>query len=63
MIVWITYNFAGLAALIGCFSIVIASIPIYPTVGKLGEALRIRIASVTDKRIQIMNELITGIQV
>lgn len=63
MIFWITWDFAGVAALVGCSSLLIASIPVYFIFEKLSKALRKKIATVTDRRVQIMNELVAGIQV
>lgn len=52
-----------MAALIGCGVVIIASLPIFPIMGIVGRSLRHKIATLSDKRIQIMNELVTGIQV
>jgi len=53
----------GVSILMGIGLLLIISIPIQGTIGLLSHNIRAIIAPLTDRRIQLMNEIVAGIQV
>lgn len=51
------------AALVGVIGLLIKTIPVQTALGRLSSILRMRVAKRTDDRVNIMNEIINGIQV
>ncbi|GAB1868440.1 Multidrug resistance-associated protein 4-like [Camponotus japonicus] len=60
---YIMWQKVGVSILIGIGLLLIISIPIQGTIGLLSHNIRAIIAPLTDRRIQLMNELVAGIQV
>ncbi|XP_017777137.1 PREDICTED: probable multidrug resistance-associated protein lethal(2)03659 [Nicrophorus vespilloides] len=59
---YLIYNNIGVSGLIG-FAFLLLSFPLLVWVGKRTSVLRLTTAMTTDKRVRIMNELISGMQV
>uniref|UniRef100_A0A0C9RNQ1 ABCC4_3 protein n=1 Tax=Fopius arisanus TaxID=64838 RepID=A0A0C9RNQ1_9HYME len=53
----------GISTLVGLACLLIMTIPLQVFISKMGGRLRSKIARLTDRRVQLMNELIAGIQV
>lgn len=53
----------GVASFVGIGALLLMAIPIQTYISKIGGVLRGLIAQLTDRRVQLMNELIAGIQV
>lgn len=53
----------GVSILVGIMLLLIISVPIQGTISLLSRKIRAVIAPLTDRRVQLMNELIVGIQV
>lgn len=53
----------GVSIFIGIVLLLIISLPIQGTISLLSRNIRAIIAPLTDRRVQLMNELIAGIQV
>lgn len=53
----------GVPLLVGVAILLVVAIPLQSTVIYMSNILRGKIAALTDKRIQMMSELISGIQV
>ncbi|CAG9814462.1 unnamed protein product [Phaedon cochleariae] len=60
---YVLWNQVQISALAGIVSMAVFSIPVQGYLGKLTGVLRYRIAGKTDKRVKLMNEVISGIQV
>lgn len=59
----IMWHKIGVSSLVGVGSLLIIVIPIQGTFGILSRNIRAKIAPLTDRRVQLMSELIAGIQV
>ncbi|XP_015109439.1 multidrug resistance-associated protein 4 [Diachasma alloeum] len=53
----------GISTLVGVATLLIMTVPLQVLISKQGGQLRAKIARLTDRRVQLMNELISGIQV
>ncbi|XP_037922724.1 probable multidrug resistance-associated protein lethal(2)03659 isoform X3 [Hermetia illucens] len=60
---YIIWTKIGIAALVGVVGLLLKTIPVQTALSRLSSVLRMKIATRTDKRVGIMNELIQGIQV
>ncbi|XP_047540734.1 ATP-binding cassette sub-family C member 4-like [Vanessa atalanta] len=60
---YLGYAQAGYAAIIGLTALIVIALPIQGVIGQLLGKVRFRNAEKTDKRIQVMSEVINGIQV
>ncbi|XP_011259351.2 multidrug resistance-associated protein 4 [Camponotus floridanus] len=60
---YIMWQKVGVSILIGIGILLIISIPVQGTISLLSRSIRAIIAPLTDRRIQLMNELVAGIQV
>ncbi|XP_050359934.1 ATP-binding cassette sub-family C member 4-like isoform X2 [Nymphalis io] len=60
---YLGYAQAGYAAIIGLTALIIIALPIQGVIGQLLGKVRFRNAEKTDQRIQVMSEVINGIQV
>ncbi|XP_070149137.1 ATP-binding cassette sub-family C member 4 [Polyergus mexicanus] len=60
---YIMWRKIGVSIFIGIGLLLIISLPIQGTFGLLSRNMRAKIAPLTDRRVQLMNELIAGIQV
>ncbi|KAF5273657.1 hypothetical protein FQR65_LT04657 [Abscondita terminalis] len=59
----IMYNSIGYAALTGIIALTIQAVPLQGYLSHLQGKLRLKIANRTDRRVQLMNEITSGIQV
>ena len=62
-ICWLIWRKEGLAAIVGVVGLLIKTVPVQTGLSRLSSILRMRVATRTDQRVGIMNELIQGIQV
>nr|XP_046485751.1 ATP-binding cassette sub-family C member 4-like isoform X2 [Neodiprion pinetum] len=63
LIGYVMWQFVGVASLVGIGAMVLQTIPIQGYFSNLSSKLRSKIAMKTDERIQLMSELISGIEV
>ncbi|CAH0557997.1 unnamed protein product [Brassicogethes aeneus] len=63
LVTFFMWQEVGISTLAGVFSMVIFTIPLQGYLGKVTSNLRRKIASKTDRRVVLMNEVISGIQV
>lgn len=63
LIGYLMWRSVGIAALAGIGTMLLQSVPIQGYMSKLSADLRSKIAVKTDERVQLMSELISGIQV
>ncbi|XP_044728782.1 ATP-binding cassette sub-family C member 4-like [Chrysoperla carnea] len=59
-LLWESVNYAAFA---GVLLLALQTIPVQGYVGKISAKLRLRIANLTDSRVVLMNEIVSGIQV
>ncbi|XP_046746878.1 ATP-binding cassette sub-family C member 4-like isoform X1 [Diprion similis] len=63
LIGYVMWQSVGVAALAGVVTMIIQAIPIQGSLSNISAKLRSKIAEKTDERVQLMSELISGIQV
>ncbi|XP_075985083.1 ATP-binding cassette sub-family C member 4-like [Anticarsia gemmatalis] len=63
VVCYLIYLKIGYAAIVGVIGIVLQTIPVQSYMSKLAARLRMRTACKTDERVQIMDEIISGMQV
>ncbi|XP_066998976.2 ATP-binding cassette sub-family C member 4 isoform X2 [Anabrus simplex] len=60
--IWLWF-YMGVSAVIGVAAIVLSTVPVQGYLGKVAARLRRKIASRTDNRMKLMNEIMSGVQV
>jgi len=60
---YVMWGSVGVPLLVGVAILLVVAIPLQSTVIYMSNILRAKIATLSDKRIQMMSELISGIQV
>lgn len=60
---YVMWQRVSVSALVGIFSLLLLAIPIQGYLSMVSSKLRARTARLTDRRVQMMSELIAGIQV
>ncbi|KAJ8684192.1 hypothetical protein QAD02_019984, partial [Eretmocerus hayati] len=63
LVVCLNWKSLGIASLAGVIAIALQTIPVQVYISKIIHALRKKVASRTDRRVLLMNEMINGIQV
>ncbi|XP_011505751.1 PREDICTED: probable multidrug resistance-associated protein lethal(2)03659 [Ceratosolen solmsi marchali] len=63
LIVYIMWDSIGIILLVGIIILLLIAIPLQSIVTYTSKSLRLKIAILTDKRVQLMSELISGIKV
>ncbi|GFG28327.1 hypothetical protein Cfor_09080 [Coptotermes formosanus] len=63
VITYFIWEAVGWSALIGVLAIFLQTVPVQSYLSKLTSKLRLKIATRTDERVQLMSEIISGIQV